>query len=165
MVVVGIALILFYKLFFGTDDERKGCWQNVFIVVLAIIGLGFYIGYKFDEGRQRPDGTYTDSPPATPPSGGKAFGFYSEIADPATCANYGLTYTGNSLLVNSVAPGSGAQRAQLPTSVIVEVDGLAPDSVPLTAVKARHKVGDMVPFKLVTPDGRWWNYWIQLGTE
>ena len=114
--------------------------------------------------------TQTYSPVDSPTSGGytsygnKTFGINTEIANPTTCANYGITYTGSSLWVQSVVSGSPAQLAQLPTGVIVEVDGYAPDSLVFTAVKARHNVGDWIAFKIVTPDRRWWNYWIQLGS-
>lgn len=97
--------------------------------------------------------------------GNKSFGFTSEIANPTTCVSYGIPYTGNSLWVQSVVAGSPAQRAKLPTGVIVEVDGYAPDSQVLTAVKARHNVGDWIAFKIVTPDRRWWSYWVQLGSS
>jgi len=151
---------------FGRKIAKKFI-EGVVIGICVLVGAAIYIVWKSNQHATPllpPQYTYTPTGGGTVGYGNKTFGFTSEIASPTTCASYGITYTGGSLWVESVVSGSSAQRAKLPTGIIVEVDGHAPDSQELTAVKARHNVGDWIPFKIVTPDRRWWNYWVQLGS-
>ena len=151
-IVVGIVLILFYKLFFGSEEERKGCWQHVVLCFLTVGGVGWLIARDIA----------SDSDPAV---FSQAFGFVGAPPTADACTAFGYSCARAALFVTSVVPGSAAEAARLPTSTIYDMEGEALDGHGLAAVRGRHKDGDMIPFLLYTNDGRHMRYWVRLGNR
>jgi cbb3-type cytochrome oxidase subunit 3 len=145
-------------------EAAQGCIRFAgFIVALCLISFACIVFFIYRADQQAR--AQAAAPVKNDWAGSKikAFGFASQIASPDLCTRYGITYTGNSLYVTGTDSGLGAAAAGLPVGcIIVEVDNNAPDSQELSAVKAAHRSGDMIPFKLVTPDKKWWQYWVRM---